>query len=296
MEKTIKAQGFENEYLYVIQRDFIEQFHDDMLFSSLLVTDIGYFPHAKYHFRRRNNGCREAILQLCVAGSGHYKVADNDSVSITDGQAFLLPAEVPHQYAADEEMPWSVYWVHFTGCAAPAVCELLSTRQPLVIAHDYIEEATRLFHRCFDLLKGFYQREEYYTVCQYVAAILGVVAISDKQAELPLTEKGDQAVKAAVTFMKKNLHRQLCLNEIAATVNFSASHLNCLFKAVTGNAPMEYFLRMKMQAAGKDLFFTNRSVKEVAANYGILDSCYFSRIFKKVMGIPPLAYRNLIKG
>jgi AraC-like DNA-binding protein len=52
-----------------------------------------------------------------------------------------------------------------------------------------------------------------------------------------------------------------------------------LFKQETGMPPIEYFLRLKMQKAGQLLSLTGLSVKEIAANVGISDPYYFSRLF-----------------
>jgi AraC-like DNA-binding protein len=75
-------------------------------------------------------------------------------------------------------------------------------------------------------------------------------------------------------------------------VRFSYSHLTYLFKHSTGYAPIEFFLRTKNQAAARDLYFSNLPIKDIALTYGIEDPYYFSRLFKKIMGISPSEYRN----
>jgi YesN/AraC family two-component response regulator len=51
-----------------------------------------------------------------------------------------------------------------------------------------------------------------------------------------------------------------------------------------------------MQAACHYLDSTALSIKEVAAKLGYDDPYYFSRIFQKILGCPPLAYRRSVKG
>ncbi|MDR0449883.1 MAG: helix-turn-helix transcriptional regulator, partial [Treponema sp.] len=60
----------------------------------------------------------------------------------------------------------------------------------------------------------------------------------------------------------------------------------------TGYAPMEYFLRLKIQAAARDIFFSDSLIQDIAAIYGIEDPYYFSRLFKRIMGVSPRQYRN----
>ena len=60
--------------------------------------------------------------------------------------------------------------------------------------------------------------------------------------------------------------------------------------------PIEYFLRLKIQKATQLLSLTGLSIKEVAASIGISDPYYFSRLFKKMTGSSPSAYRSIPKG
>lgn len=296
MKRLAKADGFENQYLFVLSREFVESVAQDPLFLPLRVTDIGYFPNAQYHYRQRIGGIGESVLLLCVAGEGFYKIGDADTTGLSAGQAVLLPPGITHTYGASLNNPWSVYWFHYVGTSAKALSDLLCRYQPLKTAKTELDTCVEMFRHCFALLKKPYQRDAYFSVCQMALAICSVLNCTAKQKDLQLTEKGDRAIQVATQFMKEHLHATLSLEQIAMAVNFSASHLHTMFKAATGQSPIQYFLHMKMQAAGKALYFTDRSIRDIAASFGIEDACYFSRIFKKVMGMSPIGYRNQTKG
>ena len=66
----------------------------------------------------------------------------------------------------------------------------------------------------------------------------------------------------------------------------------CLFKDRTGFAPIDYFLHMKVQKATQLLDFTEKTVKEIAAELGFDDPYYFSRLFKKIMSYSPTEFRH----
>ena len=55
--------------------------------------------------------------------------------------------------------------------------------------------------------------------------------------------------------------------------------------------PIDYFLHLKMQKACQLLFSQDMKIKQVALQLGYEDQYYFSRIFKKYMGMSPEQYR-----
>ena len=98
----------------------------------------------------------------------------------------------------------------------------------------------------------------------------------------------DQAIK----FMNQHVDKILSLPELSASYNYSTSRFSSLFKDRTGFAPIDYFLHMKVQKATQLLDFTEKSVKEIAAELGFDDPYYFSRLFKKIMALSPTDFRN----
>jgi AraC family transcriptional regulator of arabinose operon len=99
-------------------------------------------------------------------------------------------------------------------------------------------------------------------------------------------------VSKTIAYMQQKINTPVKLEEIAASVNISASHFSAIFKSKTGHSPIEYFNQLKIQKACQYLSFTNMAVKEIAINLGIEDQYYFSRMFTKLMGISPTKYRG----
>jgi transcriptional regulator GlxA family with amidase domain len=98
-------------------------------------------------------------------------------------------------------------------------------------------------------------------------------------------------IEETVAYMQQHLDQPLQVATLAAKANVSPSQFFLLFKRCVGSAPIDYFIRMRMQRASRLLCDTNLSVKEVAARLGYDDPFYFSRIFKSVNGLAPSDYR-----
>jgi AraC-like DNA-binding protein len=103
-------------------------------------------------------------------------------------------------------------------------------------------------------------------------------------------------IEQSIAYMLRHLDEPLQVATLAAQANISASHFFALFKRQTGCAPIDCFIRLRMQQACRLLDETMLSVKEVAATLGYDDPFYFSRIFKSVNRVAPTEYRLLKNG
>jgi transcriptional regulator GlxA family with amidase domain len=98
-------------------------------------------------------------------------------------------------------------------------------------------------------------------------------------------------VEESIAYMMRHLDEPLQVATLAARANVSPSHFFALFKRRVGCAPIDYFIRLRMQHACRLLDETVMSVKEVAATLGYDDQFYFSRLFKAVNHVSPSCYR-----
>jgi AraC-like DNA-binding protein len=103
-------------------------------------------------------------------------------------------------------------------------------------------------------------------------------------------------IEQSIAYMLRHLDEPLQVATLATQANISASHFFALFKRRIGCAPIDYFIRLRMQHACRLLDETGLSVKEVAATLGYDDPFYFSRIFKSVNHVAPSEYRLLKNG
>jgi transcriptional regulator GlxA family with amidase domain len=100
----------------------------------------------------------------------------------------------------------------------------------------------------------------------------------------------------SIAFMRANLSRSLTLHELSRQAGLSPTRYSLLFREQTGSSPVDHHIRLRMQAACHYLDTTALSIKEVAAKLGYDDPYYFSRLFQKILGCSPLAYRRSVKG
>ncbi len=99
-------------------------------------------------------------------------------------------------------------------------------------------------------------------------------------------------IKDAVEYIKKNYGKDLSLEGISQKFNISSYYFSRLFKEETGEKFIEYLTGIRLLQAKYLLKNTDKSMKEICLDVGYLDPNYFSRIFKKNIGLTPSEYRE----
>ncbi len=95
--------------------------------------------------------------------------------------------------------------------------------------------------------------------------------------------------------LENNFSKDWKLEELLKISHMSRSNLMRVFRKATGQPPIEYLVRLRIQKAMDLLRNTDLSITEIALEIGFNDSNYFSRQFRKTTGMPPRAYRQMQK-
>jgi AraC-like DNA-binding protein len=111
-----------------------------------------------------------------------------------------------------------------------------------------------------------------------------------KSAAIIKSDKSDRKflyTKKALTFIHKNYQRYCSIDEISNSIGVSKYYLSHSFKMVTGRTLVEYINIIRCEHARELLSSGSFNVGESADQCGFQDISYFSRTYKKYMGILP---------
>jgi len=105
-------------------------------------------------------------------------------------------------------------------------------------------------------------------------------------------EHENSLVQRAQEYIRDNYQKDLSLDELSRELDISPYYFSKLFKEETGNNFVEYLTGLRMNRAKEMLKDDRCSMKEICAQIGYSDPNYFSRIFKKNIGLTPTEYRE----
>ncbi len=97
-------------------------------------------------------------------------------------------------------------------------------------------------------------------------------------------------ISKAIAYLETNLAKPVHMADLASTTHMSLISLRRDFKAATGFAPIEYLIRLRIMRGAELLRQGQLNVTETAFQTGFNDSNYFSRQFRKVMGMSPKTF------
>lgn len=283
------ADGFKGERAIVVPYSVRNFQSENELTKNLFITHIGYYPNAKYHFRKRSKGALENILIYCENGKGSITF-ENEKFSLTKDQAFIIPAHKAHSYEAELSKPWSIYWLHFKGTNSSLHSSI--SGKIINLGDTRLADRLNLFEEIYQNLEmGFYPDNlDYASIC--LQHFLASIKYTDQFLKIKTadTEVLD-IIPMSIIFMKNNLTTKITLHEIAQHVGYSSSYFGALFLEKTSSTPMEYYNQLKIQKSCSLLQFSTMKIKEIAYHLGYYDPFHFSKSFRLVMEISPREYR-----
>lgn len=257
----------------------------------LLVSSCGTFRlNTRKQFVTDRPQGRPDFQVLYISSGAATFYFDGQSQKLQAGTAVLYrPGESQLYIYRAEEKP-QVYWLHFTGHDAQA---LLQRHGLWEQRHFYVGE-TAQFSQLFDaairelqLCRPLYKE----LLCNLLSQIF---LLLQRQLLVP-PSRGDTVeavIWAAVSHFQKHYDQAICVADYARSHHMSSAWFIHEFKRCTGMPPVQYLQNLRLNTARGLLEGTDCTVQQAAAIVGYSDPLYFSRLFKRMIGLSPQKYRK----
>jgi AraC-like DNA-binding protein len=279
---------------FVTPKFLLAQLSAHPISSDLYPLATGYYPNADGHSIKRLEHDSHLFV-YCSAGKGSLAAYDK-TWRVNAGDFFIIPKGIAHQYRANRNDPWTIYWVHYDGSRANDYLEFIDAASgakgsPSPVGHIGPQPSLLAdFENLFELRNAGYAPSAFVHAACLLQQMLTSVASMER---LNHHQRGHQLdIHHIQQLMQKRVARDLDLDSLAEEARLSKYHFSRKFKQLTGHSPIQYFIHLKMQYACQLLDSSIDSIKQIAAKVGFDDPYYFSRQFKQVIGISPSQYRQ----
>lgn len=258
--------------------------------SSLSVYNVGYQkcePGYQWGPGVRDHYCIHHIL----SGIGYY-VSGQEPVRLSAGDTFILFPGREVQYYADKDEPWEYAWAGFMGADASSIIRNtdFEKERPYILDGRIPREIIREgIGRIYDV-KG----NTYEAAVAMAGALYSLLSVFMHYSDKEETEKDAQTiyVEKAQTYIETNYSYPVTVEDVAAYVGISRSHLFRSFQSHMDKSPKEYLSEYRISQACHLLKETDLSVSAIAYSVGFDNNLYFSKAFRKQKGMSPTEYRK----
>jgi AraC-like DNA-binding protein len=257
------------------------------LLNDLRVFQVGYFKKSHGHAVERKN-LNEGVLIYCVAGKGSYTQKDKTFEVVPGNLLYCFP-RTHHRYAANEEDPWSIHWMHVSGARMALYRRLIGFTEDFPIVNLGIHiDIIDLFKSLYSLYKPSNDEARIASINACAQHILASVVIAQRPSSKP--PEWEHEIQSVMSYMEASVDKMMRLEDFSDYLGLSRFHFSRQFKCLAGVSPMRYFMHLKMKKACFLLETTSLKIKAVAERLGFENEYYFSRCFKVCVGCSPNSY------
>lgn len=231
-------------------------------------------------------GRKDYYLLYVVRGSMRVYADGMPDCVAESGSVFIFPPHTHYKYTYSGGDTLDYLWAHFTGSYADSLIKECSL-SPLPYfgrSEDSgrVSEGFRRLFDTFELMMPLYERR---------AALCLEEILLDLSSASAMTAPYCP-IEASLRYIHSAYNQRLSIPDLAAMDNLSNSRYIVVFKRHTGSSPTAYINALRIKTAKELLLSTDMSVKQVGISVGYSDPHFFSRIFKKQVGLSPMEYKN----
>jgi len=240
-----------------------------------------------------------AELVIVTGGTGMHAVEDL-RYPLSPGDVFVIRGKMRHAYYEVQKLRLINVVIHNDFMKAHRK-ELVQSsggerlfgeifQRSRSLASEELDECLRIIERLKQELARFQEG----SVLMQKALLLELLVTVCRRAENPAAVEELQRVSIgkALSFLERHYADDISLSQMARVAGMSLRSFQRHFKIVTGASPSQYLRRHRIASCCRLLRETNAPVQSIAADCGIADPVYFCRLFRRMTGTTPGAFRR----
>jgi AraC-like DNA-binding protein len=228
-----------------------------------------------------------SVIQHTLAGRGELDYA-GARFALTPGDTMVLNFPHANRYWLAPGQTWEYFWIGVNGREALRV-----TRSVIDASGPVLRLNAGSIDRLADVCRTLLSREVQVGEASSLA-YAAVMSLHDGQSrtddaaidELPGT------IRRTLTYIEQHLAERLDVERLSEISGLSRAHFVRVFTRSVGQSPATHVANQRLQLAQRLLTATDATVLEVAAACGFADGNYFAKVFRRMTGSTPTAFRS----
>ena len=255
-----------------------------------LIVNCAGTTYIHWPFKTKNpQGRKDYYFLYLKTGTMNLSI-DQTETTIFPNTLVMIPPNTPYGYSQQGSEQLFYYWIHFTGSYVQKCLDQFGL-SPLPLIQELPEVLNAVEYQMQKMFDIFIKKDPFRDaeLSHCLDAILIELA---KHSHIP----NDDAKKLSrsIKYIHSRYTSNLNIPELAAMEFLSSSRYSVLFNRIMHTSPYQYIINLRLKMACEMLRDSNLSVTQIAELSGFQSCFFFSKIFKKHLGISPLQYRKNI--
>ena len=263
--------------------------HDENANSLIQIENIGITkPNPDYGLSRNNKNL--FVFEYIVSGREYLKVENKDYI-VEAGDTCIIEPFSKHSYYSDPKNPVEKKWINFTSKIFSNLYEDLGLKGQIVFHNfnsgNYFEELLLLAS------KAQYSDEISFEVFDILSSL--IIKLK-KYITVNIENEPSKTAKLVKNYIDSCVFKNTNLDELSKIAMYSKKQVTREFKKYYNDTPYNYLITLKIKAAKRLLEITDMPIKEIADRLCFENQHYFSKAFKRKVGISPTEYKKSFIG
>ena len=240
---------------------------------------------------------RLSSFLFCIVKSGSGKLVYHDIVyNLEKDDCILINCSYNYTISSKDDL-WKLDWIHFDGNTMSTIYDKYIERcgGPCFKATD-ISAIENVYSTIFDMATTYSYVQDMELMSQLSLLLTTLMKQCWKKSSKTQIEVAKKRWGDVKSYIDNNYRKSMDIEELASKFSINKYYLVRSFKEVYGYTINQYITNLRITAAKELLRFKDYNMTEISYMVGYNDSAYFSRVFTKEVGIPPLKFRKQWNG
>ena len=264
---------------------------NNLSYNGQFYVSSGSFEKAKPTHHYGPIGRSGYMIHCVTSGHGIF-ISDGKTYHVKKGDMFFIQPHKTIVMKADQDDPWSYYWIRFIGNLASKYMDRINLTYKNPIMN--VKDLPGVYDRVIGIVE--YSKNKGPKDFYYQAKVLEILDLLEKKYPKNTNKRSqlskDDICKVAIQYIRNHYDEQISVHDLVSYLNIDRTYLYRIFMRKHNMSPQEYINQYRLQKASELLKSPEGTIESVAYSSGFKTYQSFFKMFKKYYAISPLAFRE----
>ncbi|MCI7803563.1 MAG: AraC family transcriptional regulator [Oscillospiraceae bacterium] len=255
--------------------------------NLLYVQEVGCLP-AELASETQQRQIDSYLVFFVLKGQGYLKY-DGIEYRVSEGRGVFIDCHTEHSFRCDPDDPWEVLWLHFNGNSAPYYYRLFQKKGFCIFLPQNIKDFVSVIYET--IANNAHKTNDTEIINSKLITDILTMILSNPGIHGPSDDYSYQ-MKSVKEYIDSHFTESINLDELSEAFYINKYYLTREFKKEYGETIFQHIINRRIEYAKNLLSSTDKTIEEISLLSGFNDQSYFSRQFKKMVGVSSLNYRK----